>query len=530
VGLADAFKGSLNRNDVTGGGTRTRMARAIESVPPGLNWPEPRQVLDLATNIPVAGDALSGVLAAYDAAKGDYGSAAMNAAGMLPLVSGMFIGKGAKTWDAVKAADAEKRIARGDDVRGVWKDTGTFKGPDGRLRQEIDDSAAILEHPMPAVVELGKQVRSAKSLEEAKRLGAEYNQFMTWAKDSPAMRAMSVVEHGGDGGLIHPALKQAYPGSASAGGLPRLWWENIGSVKGGEFDEGANRVKIAMGHYAEPDASKSISLHELQHAIQGREGWANGGSPEIFSGKAKTDALKELSEKATRGLDPNSVAAQAARDKLFNDLANDDAFGYEQKLYRRLAGEAEARATQARMNMNAEQRKAVYPLDSYDVPLDQLIIHGAGNGPQMAIDPEAKKRLISDLISGTGSGTYRLGDVTEGQLGGLAKKFNETPLSRDVMMTNGALGHIHKKRVLGQNFTPEEVGSYVDQAMRPKSVVYLDDAKSGQRPALMNEGQFDRVSGRRYDAKMPFYLDGYGNLSVATVFPDGIPKRKAPSK
>ena len=44
--------------------------------------------------------------------------------------------------------------------------------------------------------------------------------------------------------------------------------------------------------------------------------------------------------------------------------------------YRRLAGEAEARATQSRMNMNMDQRLNTYPLDSYDVPVDQLIIRG----------------------------------------------------------------------------------------------------------------------------------------------------------
>jgi hypothetical protein len=42
--------------------------------------------------------------------------------------------------------------------------------------------------------------------------------------------------------------------------------------------------------------------------------------------------------------------------------------------YRRLAGEAEARATQARMNMTPAERRATFPFDSYDVPVNQLII------------------------------------------------------------------------------------------------------------------------------------------------------------
>jgi hypothetical protein len=47
-----------------------------------------------------------------------------------------------------------------------------------------------------------------------------------------------------------------------------------------------------------------------------------------------------------------------------------------QEAYRRLAGEAEARATQARMNMNAAERRAKFPYDSYDVPVSDLIVRG----------------------------------------------------------------------------------------------------------------------------------------------------------
>lgn len=46
-----------------------------------------RALLEAAQNIPVAGDVLSGGMAVYDAAKGDYPSALMNALGVLPFVS-----------------------------------------------------------------------------------------------------------------------------------------------------------------------------------------------------------------------------------------------------------------------------------------------------------------------------------------------------------------------------------------------------------------------------------------------------------
>ena len=44
--------------------------------------------------------------------------------------------------------------------------------------------------------------------------------------------------------------------------------------------------------------------------------------------------------------------------------------------YKKLAGEAEARATQARIPLNAEQRRAKFPEDSYDLPIKDLIVRG----------------------------------------------------------------------------------------------------------------------------------------------------------
>jgi hypothetical protein len=42
--------------------------------------------------------------------------------------------------------------------------------------------------------------------------------------------------------------------------------------------------------------------------------------------------------------------------------------------YALLGGEAEARATQARMNMDEKQRLATYPAESYDRPIQNLLV------------------------------------------------------------------------------------------------------------------------------------------------------------
>ena len=46
------------------------------------------------------------------------------------------------------------------------------------------------------------------------------------------------------------------------------------------------------------------------------------------------------------------------------------------KYYERLAGEAESRAVQARMNMTPEQRSQVFPYQSFDIPKERLIVKG----------------------------------------------------------------------------------------------------------------------------------------------------------
>lgn len=84
--LGDMFGASL----ATVNGQKPRNSDRIQAGQP-LNL---RAAFEAAQNIPVAGDAISGGMALYDAAKGDYGSAAMNALGVLPFVSGTMVNHG----------------------------------------------------------------------------------------------------------------------------------------------------------------------------------------------------------------------------------------------------------------------------------------------------------------------------------------------------------------------------------------------------------------------------------------------------
>jgi hypothetical protein len=363
AGLGEMFGASF----ATVSGKKPRNSDRIQEGQP-LNL---RGAFEAAQNIPVAGDVLSGVMAAYDAAKGDYPSAAMNAVGILPFVSGTFIGKGAKTWDAIKAADAEKRIAAGDDVRKVWKETGTFKGPDGHFRQEIDDSAANLTD--------GALKRFTPGT------------IQTFG-DKHRGNVASTINHKG--------LQSGYP----------EWMRDIEirespKLEGGDF--------MSSQHFLDPNRQvgiinvsqsgenpKSTMLHELQHAIQSKEEWARGGSPDsIRPAELPEGQRKEYA----RAMDQYHSAKAEGDDKYANYFyrqADEILSAGSHDSYKRLAGEAEARATQARMNMNMEQRLNTYPLDSYDVPVDQLIIRGQSNGPALNATVNAPKGSIIDDYAG----------------------------------------------------------------------------------------------------------------------------------
>jgi len=250
---------------------------------------------------------------------------------------GMFVGVGAKTADKAALSKAQQMLDAGADNRDVWSQTGWFRGPDGKMRFEIDDSRAgiRLDGPKFGTSDMDKLSETLDHREIFKAYPSTKNINTTWS-DAP-------------GG-----------GSYSE---QRSWAEYIDLPKG-----------------ANPADKRSIALHELQHAIQQREGFARGGNPEMMRGYANQyRSAKGMFDDAVQTLgDANAdeIAKQNALQIMGNigpKLKNLKELSDPVEAYRRIAGEAEARAVQQRMNLTAEQRRALFPLDSYDVPIDSLI-------------------------------------------------------------------------------------------------------------------------------------------------------------
>lgn len=130
----------------------------------------------------------------------------------------------------------------------------------------------------------------------------------------------------------------------------------------------------------------SVLLHELQHAVQGYEGWANGGSTEEIREKFEVRNLKkELSDKKREILENNPELKNLIRsdtysriteleEKALKELKENTGYRKVQEelislnskgeltadkayeLYQSIWGEQQARAVQYRLNMSKEER------------------------------------------------------------------------------------------------------------------------------------------------------------------------------
>ena len=284
--------------------------------------------LDTAANW-VEGRPEIGPDTAFPLGAGVMTSMGLNAFGMLPKNSlGIFGGRLAKTADHAALAKAEELAAKGADRKAIWDQTGWFQGADGKWRFEIDDSKAAVDTNWFG----NDRYEALRRAHVPQKPNPDY-----------VPQALALDEY-----LSHPELKQAYwPNQDNA---PNVVFDRLGNNRA-SYTPSINLVTMDDGAFLARDYGKSPLLHELQHAVQGKEGFALGSNPNEFS------QWKILSERSR--------------------MPNPEAFTDEQiarELYRRTAGEVEARNVQSRMNMTPEERRFKPPWETEDVPADQQII------------------------------------------------------------------------------------------------------------------------------------------------------------
>lgn len=203
-----------------------------------------------------------------------------------PGAAGIFGGKLMKTWDRDAAAEALHQEARGIAPDRTWGATGTGRGADTQLRQEIDDSSATLQ---PVI--------------DWKENKAGYV-----AGSLPYGRAANQV-------IDHPELFRNYPEAANIPIYPLA----ADSGKGGHFVHGYGD---RPGHIAvtdqmwSPEGYRKTLLHELQHWVQNREGFQPGSSPSRFM--PQIDEQVAQFEKAKADAE-SSIMARGVKKNELND-------------------------------------------------------------------------------------------------------------------------------------------------------------------------------------------------------------------
>ena len=277
-----------------------------------------------------------------------------------------FGGQRAATADTGALAKAQELDAAGAPREQIWAETGWFKGVDEKWRFEIDDSGARL---------------SDVATSDLNRL-SEYS---------------GTLKNGFD----HPDLFKAYPSLAPE----KFDAYTVPFQRGARFQEAGSSPYTAAGG---PNAAsiRSATLHESMHGVQGAEGFATGSSykrvmenPELraeaFAAARENLRPVAFDDYAAKWEIPDTPYARADHASLVKQqqqaLQNLDAL--EQKadwtgqtdvpqalknatdtLYRRHAGEVEARNVQTRRDWTPEQRRETPPWMSQDISDDQQIV------------------------------------------------------------------------------------------------------------------------------------------------------------
>ena len=262
-----------------------------------------------------------------------------------------------------KAMELEKD---GTDSEKIRKETGWFKGYDGKWRFEIDNSElkfkTDIEKNRAAAIELAKMKVKSAELEEKivndTATKAEENEYYNLDEKMIEYRKgvkLSDV-------INHPKLFEAYPQLKNVD----VYYE-ISSVNRGVYSSNGNVIMLNPMHTI--DEQKEAIIHEIQHAIQGIENFANGSNLEYWKNLGYSD------EEAMA-------------------------------MYYNTAGEREARDVSARRDYNAEQRKNIRP----DIDRKDVVFANSGDAGYSA-DENIMQNDFEEKVDQIENNTYNSDDV-----------------------------------------------------------------------------------------------------------------------
>lgn len=432
----------------------------------------------------------------------------------------MFAGEGAVGAPLQSLDVAKQLLAKGatpeEAYRGSSSDgaTGWFQGADGRWRFEISDKDAALNQESFERLRAGESVRPEQLFQ-------------------------------------HPRLFEMYPhlNEIQLGLVPQDQYDD-GLI--GSFNPRTNTLSLP------PDPAKAYSnmLHELQHSIQEHERFGAGGDSDQIKRALKAEAVLEqlrarnrivdmMREGENRMFDTNyRDPEQVSRLREFqkenerrisgerglippleqrvNDLAPTGRWGSlkDYELYRRLAGETEARNVQNRMMMDLEERRSSFPGATQDYPNEEQYIRLRGEraeGGRLLEDeypthylPNVGRQVMAD--GGTADEKY---EAMPGFFSRLLGLDNRRQPEADIQQYENRMRAIARQ--------PEDIRSMTHAPSKPMRPIEIEGGLIGKR--TLGEVPYD-VAGplagtaqTAYSLKtLPFYFTPAAPLAAAADF------------
>ena len=301
-------------------------------------WPE-KAVRSAVSAMALPGDVLSGKVqpGSLQEIEKAIDLAGLMVMGPAPVASrmadgtlGSFIGVKAKTFNRNDLAHANILEANGVHPDDIFKQTGMFKGAEGRWKSEISD-------------------RDSKLNEDWHTKGDVF----------PTDSKLSDV-------LDHSELYQAYPQ------LKNLNVKYDPNLDGAFYDEFSKTIEVGPRYVNDKDTY----LHEIQHAIQDIEGFAKGGSA-VKNPKLRFDQdLEKLRNEFFEMKKPLSNEDRERAKYIYRVLSLDllrrkAAYSKAVDNYMKLAGETEARNVTTRALLGPGENRNYAPWYSEDVPRSQ---------------------------------------------------------------------------------------------------------------------------------------------------------------
>tara|TARA_R110002020_G_scaffold396278_1_gene606279 strand:- start:119 stop:2392 length:2274 start_codon:yes stop_codon:yes gene_type:complete len=305
-----------------------------------------------------------------------------------------------------------------DEIWAATADMGypVYRGPDGKLRFEIDDSAVrFKEAPVgKSRADLAGDYFESKGVPRTKRATGQYpeldDEALDWADANRQSNPTVPVYES----IIHPEMQQAYPDSGVRIGRVDPGTRDLS----GYFDPATKEIRYGGGAIMDTD-NAGTALHELQHVTQEAEGFARGGNPKFASGMDEAAQF----EAARRAYNSANFSADGLTDdvllheltgrpmpsqppKAWDELSRKEQVKWLEAgrydMYRALAGEAEARQVQARMDMTPAERAYKPFYADFDVPeADQIVRYGDGpsaSSPKLPLDETIAQPSVDEFI------------------------------------------------------------------------------------------------------------------------------------